>query len=153
MIWLKVWHKLVVNEGTKDIGAGTRIDGHDAAETIESNRTDHRDRLPLALHGFARRLVSLSRPTVAWWRAKSEPGFIKKNESLSVQVRLAFNKVLSLGLNVWPVAFPSYWRFFLCVQPMVRMALDIVDDPTRLPVSACNASIRSIKRASGKSRA
>ena len=81
--------------------------------------------------------------------AQPKAGFINKHEARCVKFGLPFKKRGTLAHYILTVLLVRDRSFFLWVQPIFFIAIDIDDDATRRPLSFSHASIRSMSRASG----
>lgn len=86
---------------------------------------------------------------MAWWRPQFEARLINEHQSAWIEARLEFAKLCSLALYSAVFLLVRDGSLFLCVQPMLLMAFDIVPEATRRPLSFSQSSIRSTRRASG----
>ena len=139
--------ELVNDEGTKQIGTVSRVNGNESTETVECQRTDHGGRLPRALNPLAGRLLAADRPTINWRRAEAEPLIVEEDLASRVEVGLAFDERFAPCSDVFEVTLVCE-RLFFCVHPMARIAFHMPPMLAVRSLQSRHASIVSRRSAS-----
>ena len=86
---------------------------------------------------------------MTWRRTQSEAGFVYKYQPPWIELWLFLQEDAALECYILAVLLVGDRCLFLCVQPSVRIALDMVDDATLRPLSFSQSAMRSMRRASG----